>query len=130
MRQPFITPEIESELQRYMASIFQACQSPALLIGGTDDHVHSLFALSRTTNVADVVKEIKASSSKWMKRHEPDFQWQIGYGAFSIGQSQVPSVKKYIANQKEHHQAKAYQDEFRGLCRKYEVDFDERYVWD
>jgi hypothetical protein len=66
-----------------------------------------------------------------MKKHGiENFYWQRGYGAFSIGQSQVPAVSRYIRDQKEHHQENSYEDEFRALCRKYDVEFDERYCWD
>ena len=117
-------------MHKYLATIFRACDSPALLVGGDCDHIHALFALSRTWAIADVVREVKASSSKWMKSKVGEFQWQAGYGAFSIGQSGVADVKQYIAQQKEHHRHLSFQDEFRGLCNKYAVEFDERYVWD
>lgn len=129
-REPFITDEVEPELHKYLAIIFKACDSPAILIGGERDHLHALLTLSRTWAIADVVKETKASSSKWMKTKVGEFQWQAGYGAFSIGQSGVAGVKKYIAEQKEHHRKRSFQEEFRGLCQKYEVEFDARYVWD
>ena len=129
-RAPLITEASEIDLHKYLATIFRACDSPALLVGGDCDHLHALFALSRTWAIADVVKEVKASSSKWMKSKVGEFQWQAGYGAFSIGQSGVVGVKQYIAQQKEHHRQLSFQDEFRGLCRKSAVEFDERYVWD
>ena len=129
-REPYITESAEVELHKYLATIFKACDSPALLVGGEVDHIHALFTLSRTWTIADVVKEIKASSSKWMKGKVGEFQWQAGYGAFSLGQSSVAEVKRYIHDQKVHHRNRTFQDEFRGLCQKYEVEFDERYVWD
>jgi len=97
------------------------------------NHVHLLCALSRTCNAADLVKELKRSSSLWVKSkgHEPrDFAWQNGYGIFSIGFSQIESVMDYIARQEEHHRKVSFQDEFRVLLRRYEIEFDERYVWD
>jgi len=132
-REPLITPEIETELHKYLATIFRECKSPTLLIGGTEDHLHTLFALSRTLAVADLVEEVKTSSSKWIKTKGPEFRqfhWQAGYGAFSIGQSNVAALKRYIAGQKEHHRRQSFQDEFRVLCKKYDLEFDERYVWD
>ena len=132
-REPFITSEIESELHAYLSVVFRECKSPSLLIGGTKDHIHAIFALSRTTSLADVVEEIKKSSSKWMKtkgKEYRNFQWQAGYGAFSIGQSNVLDLKRYIANQKEHHRRRSFQDEYRALLKKYNVEFDERYLWD
>ncbi len=132
-REPFITPEIEGELFPYMATIFLASHSPALIINGVADHVHCLFSLARTVALCDVVEEVKRSSSKWIKtkgsRFE-NFHWQAGYGAFSIGQSQVETVKEYIEGQKERHAVLSFQDEYRAFLRKYEIEFDERYVWD
>src|SRR5438105_2221600 len=105
-REPFISSEIEPELHAYLATVFQACESPSLLVGGARDHIHTLFVLSRTWALADVVEEVKTSSSKWIKTKGQEFNqfhWQAGYGAFSIGQSQAQQVKNYIANQREHH---------------------------
>jgi len=132
-REPLLTAEIESELYPYLATIFNALKSPALIINGTSDHIHTLFSLSRVVTIADVVEEVKTDSSKWIKtkgREFRNFHWQSGYGAFSIGQSQVPMVKRYISRQKEHHRRVTFQDEYRKFLNAYEVDFDERYVWD
>ncbi len=132
-REPFITGEVEPELYPYMASIFKAMKSPALIINGSSDHVHMLFSLSRVITIADLVEEVKTASSKWIKtkgRQFTNFHWLNGYGAFSIGQSQVPDVKRYIARQKEHHRRITFQDEYRKFLRRYGVDYDERYVWD
>ena len=132
-REPLFTPEIEPELHAYMATVFQGCKSPSLLVGGTGDHIHALFVLSRTWALADIIEEVKTNSSKWIKtkgRSWRNFHWQSGYGAFSIGQSQAQQVKNYIANQKAHHRRRSFQDEIRALLKKYEIDYDERYVWD
>ena len=102
-------------------------------IGGVEDHVHILSMLSRTCEAAEMVKEVKRSSSLWLKTKNPDlsdFAWQNGYGIFSIGQSQVETVQDYIAGQEEHHRKVSFQDEFREFLRRYEIEFDERYVWD
>src|SRR5262245_43665742 len=106
---------------------------PALIINGAADHVHALFQLARTRAICDVVEEVKKSSSKWIKTKGPQFtkfEWQAGYGAFSIGESGVTTARKYITSQKEHHRRLALQDEFRSLLRRYRIKFDERYVWD
>jgi len=132
-REPFLTPEIERELYPYMASIFKALKSPALLINGTSDHVHGLFSLSRVVTIADLVEEVKTESSKWIKtkgREFRNFHWQSGYGAFSIGQSHVSTLKRYIGRQKEHHRRVTFQEEYRKFLKAYEVEYDERYVWD
>jgi putative transposase len=132
-RVPLILAEIEPELHPYVASICRECRSPAHQIGSTDDHVHIVCSLGRTMAVATLLEEIKKSTSKWMKtkgNQYAQFSWQAGYGAFSIGQSQLDAVKHYIAGQREHHHRRTFQEEFRDFLAKYQVPYDERYVWD
>jgi REP element-mobilizing transposase RayT len=132
-REPFIHESNEPGLHAYLATVFKSLQSPAIVIGGTADHIHCLFNLSRTVSIAAVVEETKTDSSRWIKKEDRSlrsFACQKGYGAFSVSQSKVEEVKKYIQNQKEHHADYGFQDEFRRLLRKYKVEFDERYVWD
>jgi REP element-mobilizing transposase RayT len=132
-REPFITPAIEPELHKYMATIFRELKSPSLTIDGTSDHVHILFSLARVITPADLVEEVKPSTSKWIKtkgREFKNFHWQKGYGAFSIRQSNVATLKRYIHNQKRHHQRVTFQDEYRKFLKAYGIDYDERYVWD
>ncbi len=132
-REPFISRAIEPELHPYMASIFRALKSPSLAIDGTTDHVHILLSLSRIMKIADVVEEVKTESSKWIKtkgREFRNFHWQKGYGAFSIGQSNLSQLKRYIRGQKEHHRRVTFQDEYRKFLKRYEIPYDERYVWD
>ena len=95
--------------------------------------MHLLFVLSRTTPISDVIKETKRASSVWMKQKGAEFgafAWQRGYGVFSIGFSQAETVRAYIADQEKHHQKLSFQDEFLELLRRYQVEYDERYVWD
>jgi hypothetical protein len=95
--------------------------------------VHLLFAHSRTATVAEVITELKRASTLWLKGKAPslaDFAWQNGYGVFSIGRSQLDDVRGYIAGQEEHHRKFSFQDELRRLLERYEIAFDERYVWD
>ncbi len=132
-REPFIRPVIETELHPYMAKIFRELKSPSLTIDGTKDHVHILFSLGRVIKVADLVEEVKTESSKWIKtkgRAFRNFHWQRGYGAFSIGQSNVAALKRYIGNQKQHHRHITFQDEYRKFLKSYGIEYDERYVWD
>lgn len=132
-RAPFITPGIEPELYAYMATVFRACDSPVLAINGTTNHVHVLCALSRKMTMADLVEEAKKRSSKWIKtkgREFNDFRWQTGYGAFSIGESNVAALKAYIDGQKEHHRRRSFEDEYRAFLQKYGVHYDEAYLWD
>jgi putative transposase len=104
-----------------------------VVIGGVEDHVHLLFGLSRTAAMGEVVKELKRGSSLWIKERDTgleQFAWQSGYGAFSIGFSQIEAVRRYILNQEEHHRHRTFQEEFRKMLARYQVVHDERYVWD
>ncbi len=132
-RRPLIPQEFQDDLFAYQAGIFKQWESPALVIGGIEDHVHALFSLSKNYALKKIVEEVKKGSSKWMKTHGPknlDFYWQNGYAAFSVSQSNVAQVKQYIRNQREHHRTMTFQDELRGLFERHGIEFDERYVWD
>jgi putative transposase len=131
-RQSWIDVEIEEELFKYMAGTCRELGCPSHKIGAADDHVHIACSLARTMTISKLVESIKTSSSKWIKTkgdRYAGFAWQNGYGAFSIGQSQLDDLRHYIANQREHHRRMSFQDEFRQLLEKYKVEFDERYVW-
>ena len=130
-REPMIARDIRPELHRYLGGILDKLGCPPLRGGGTVDHVHVLFSLSRTRAIAEVVEEAKKGSSKWMKQHgHPDFWWQAGYGAFSVAQSQLSTASRYIEHQEEHHRTRSFQEEFRQLLGRYQLSYDERYVWD
>jgi putative transposase len=133
-RRPFLHDrDLRTEMHAYLGGILANRDSQPIIVGGVADHVHLLCALSRTEDAATMVKEVKRSSSLWIKSKCTellDFSWQNGYGIFSIGFSQIPTVKQYIANQEEHHRKMTFQDELRELLRRYEIEFDERYVWD
>ena len=132
-RGDLITSKIEGELYRYTYGIIANHSSKLITANGTSNHVHLLISLGRTMDISRLVAEIKRSTSMWIKSKGNGFEnfyWQEGFGAFSIGQSQVRTVSKYIANQKSHHSKCDFKDEFRELLNRYEVDYDERYVWD
>jgi putative transposase len=102
-------------------------------VGGYTDHIHVLCMLSKKIALIKLVEEIKSHSSKWRKTKGPDysdFYWQNGYGAFSVKPDDVDRVATYIANQKEHHSKKSFQDEYKTLLKRYQVEYDERYVWE
>jgi REP element-mobilizing transposase RayT len=104
-----------------------------LIIGGVEDHVHTLCRLGKTIDVSTLLREMKRGSSLWIKQQRPElseFHWQDGYGAFAVSPAHVPELKEYIANQEEHHRQVTFQDEFRRICAKYGVEIDERYLWD
>jgi len=133
-RVPFLKdPDLRARLHAYMAGILQSIGCEPILINGVEDHVHILSNLSRTVTIAALVEAAKTNPSKWMKDQGSayrDFFWQGGYGSFSVSQSNVGQVRKYVATQEEHHRKISYQDEFRALCRKHGIEIDERYVWD
>ncbi len=133
-RRPFLRDKnMREELHRYIGGILNQHECQPIIVGGVEDHVHLLCALSRTITAAEMVKEVKRGSSLWLKTKGvelSDFAWQNGYGIFSIGFSQIEVVRNYIAGQEEHHRKVSFQDEFRELLLRYEIEFDERYVWD
>jgi REP element-mobilizing transposase RayT len=120
-------------MHRYLAGISANLECPAIIVGGAIDHVHLLANQSRTIALAEWVKELKRASSLWAKTKSPQwdlFQWQAGYGAFSVSQSQKDRVKEYIRSQVEHHRLLSFQEEFRQILKKHGIAFDEKYVWD
>lgn len=132
-RRPLINVEVETELFKYLATACRTLDCPSHGIGGADDHIHIACSLSRTITISSLIQQLKQDSSKWIKTkgvNYADFAWQNGYGAFSIGQSQLEDLKRYIANQREHHCRITFQDEFRELLKRYNISYDERYVWD
>ena len=133
-RRPFLRDKnLRDELHHYIGGILKQLECQSIIVGGVEDHVHFLCALSRTCQAAEMVKEVKRGSSLWLKTKGPDlheFAWQNGYGIFSIGFSQIDAVRDYIAGQEEHHRKVSFQDELRTLLKRYAVEFDERYVWD
>jgi REP element-mobilizing transposase RayT len=127
-----ITPEVEPELYAYMAGTAKNLDSPCLATGGTSNHVHLLLSQSKNIALSHLMEEIKKSSSKWIKTKGPtlrSFGWQDGYGAFTIGQSQVEVLKRYIAVQKKRHKKQTFEEELVTLLNKYGVQYDERYIW-
>ena len=132
-RQPLIDSSIETELHAYLGGICNEMECHTLKVGGYTDHIHILCMLSKKIALVKLLEEVKKSSSKWIKTkglQYRNFYWQDGYGAFSVSPNQVDNVKNYIANQHEHHRRKSYQEEYRAFLKKYDVDYDERYVWD
>ncbi|MCH7725903.1 MAG: IS200/IS605 family transposase [Planctomycetes bacterium] len=132
-RQPWIPKSVAGDLYAYQAGIFRELHSPALMIGGVEDHVHVLFSLSKNHALMKIVEEVKKGSSKWMKSEgsqNEEFYWQGGYAAFSVSKSNVEEVRRYIENQEEHHRKMSFQDELRALLRRHGIEYDERYVWD
>jgi putative transposase len=132
-RQALIRPPYEEELYDYLGGICRTLECQPVKIGGCSDHVHMLFMLSKKIALMKLVEEVKSHSSKWIKTKDETlstFYWQDGYGAFSVYPDAVEKVVAYISNQHAHHQNLSFQDEYRAMLKRYQVEYDERCVWD
>lgn len=130
-RRKIISPEIQPRLWAYVGGVARRREMKALGVGGTDDHVHLLLSLPSSLPIAKAMREIKSESSRWVREDSgiANFEWQEGYGAFSIGWSQVNATLAYIANQKEHHRKRDYQAEFIAFLKKHHIEYNPQYVW-
>lgn len=133
-RQAFLhDSHLRKSLHAYIAGAMKQLDCIPVEIGGVEDHIHILCLLPRIRTVADVVKETKRVSTKWLQEQSitvQNFRWQSGYGVFSVSPSNVSAVINYIRSQEEHHRKVSFQDEYRAFLKKHAVDFDEKYVWD
>ena len=131
LRKPLIASEIRSDLFAYLGGIVREMHGTALIFNGTCDHVHMLIRIRPVQSIAEIARIVKTNSSKWIrKKGHKEFGWQAGYGAFSVSESKVPAVTKYIATQEEHHRKRSFQEEFVAFLKKNKVAYDERYIWD
>lgn len=130
-RYPFIEKQWQSRLHQYMGGVVRSLDGKALKVGGFIHHVHLLIGLKATHRISDVLRDRKKSSSSWV--HEEirisKFKWQEGYGAFTVSRSHLQEVSRYIERQEEHHRKKTFQEEYLEFLRKYEIPYDERYLW-
>lgn len=132
-RQKLITKEIEKELFSYIGGVCKNMECFPIVIGGHLNHIHILCLLSQKVALMNLLKDIKSFSSGWIKTKSPkfhNFYWQNGYGAFSVNANEINIVEKYINNQERHHLSKTFKEEYLEFLKKYNVDYDERYVWD
>lgn len=130
--QDLIGANIEPELYAYIGGIIKANGSFPIKINGTENHIHILATMSKNIALAKFVEEIKRNSSRWIKtkgEQYQDFAWQGGYAGYSVSQSVVEKVERYIDKQKEHHKTVSFQDEYRKFLDEYSVDYDENYLW-
>jgi REP element-mobilizing transposase RayT len=126
-----ITDSEADILYSYIGGILRNIRSIPIRIGGTSDHVHILCTLPKTLSLADLMEEVKRSSSKWIKTQNDNFKnfyWQDGYGGFTVGWSQIETVKRYIQNQEKHHMKENFDEEYRKLLKENGIEFDERYL--
>ena len=132
-REPLILSEVEPNLYGYLGGIIKKLNAHPLAINGMPDHIHILSTLPRTVAISKFLEEIKKSSSKWIKGEHPkmkSFSWQAGYGTFSVSSSKVEVVRRYIENQKSHHQKLSFKDELLEFLEKYDMEYNEKYLWD
>ena len=131
-RERWITQGIEQRVWEYLGGIARQNEMKALQIGGIEDHVHVVIGIPATLAVSKALQLLKGGSSKWIHETFPElarFQWQDGYGAFTVSKSQLPEVVDYAAQQREHHKVLTFQEEYKAFLQKHGIDYDERYVW-
>ncbi len=132
-RRPMITPELQTRLFQYIGGIVRENKMKLLAAGGVEDHVHLLISMPSTIAVSKAMQLVKGGSSKWIHETFSEhrlFQWQEGYGAFSIGISDVERTVKYINTQAEHHAKMDFKTEFLAFLKKHEIEYDTRYIFD
>jgi len=132
-RESLILSNWEERLYRYITGIVQNNGQKMLAINGMPDHIHFLIGMKPSCCLSDLVREIKKSSNEFITENKftkHKFTWQEGFGAFSYGHSQLDNVIKYIMNQKEHHTKRTFKEEYTGLLKKFNVEFDEKYLFD
>jgi len=132
-RVPCLSKDIQPKLHAYMAGILQEWGCKPIQIGGVEDHVHILCLLSKNHVPCKVIEEVKKGSSKWIKTNGAEFRgfyWQRGYGILSVSESKIATARQYIVNQPNHHRTVSFKDEFRQFLKRYNIEHDERYVWD
>jgi len=131
-RQPSIGADLRPRLWPFLGGIARENDMKALTVGGVEDHVHILLSLPSTLAIAKAIQLLKGGSSLWIHNTFPTqsgFAWQEGYGAFSLGISQVEDTKRYIESQAEHHRKTTFQEEFLAFLKKHNLEYDERYIW-
>jgi REP element-mobilizing transposase RayT len=132
-RLPLIGEAIREGLHAFLAGVARTAGCECFRVGGVADHVHLAVRLSRTITVAQLIEDLKTSSSKWIKEQSSKlgaFAWQRGYGAFSVGPGDRQALLDYIDSQEEHHRTRTFQEEYRAFLNKYDIAYNEQYVWD
>jgi len=132
-RRPLLVESVRPALYAYLATVVRNVGCECYRVGGIEDHVHLAVRLFRTVNIAELVEQIKSSSSKWLKTQSPTlskFAWQRGYAEFSVSPMDMGALVEYIAGQEDHHRKSSFQDELRSFLKRYGVECDERYLWD
>ena len=132
-REPLIYRGIRKPLYAYLGGILENQKGVLLAAGGIEDHVHLLVGLNKERSLTESMRDIKANSSGWIHEHFTElqhFRWQAGYGAFTVGRSEMDVVREYIATQEAHHRTEDFKAEFRRLLDEHGIPYDERYLWE
>ncbi|MGD9855726.1 MAG: IS200/IS605 family transposase [Planctomycetaceae bacterium] len=132
-RRRTITEPLQKRLYEYIGGIIRAKKGHLIEIGGVTDHIHILSSFSPTIAVSDMVRDLKANAAKWMNElgvSGERFEWQKGYGAFTVSASQIPNVRQYVQNQKEHHRVTTFEEEYVALLKRHGIEFDRRYLFE
>ena len=123
--------EFRDDLFAYLGGIVREMDSTALIINGTADHVHLLIRARPAHSAAEIARVVKTNSSRWVReKYSSNFGWQTGYGVFSVSESSVAEVTRYIAGQEDHHQRRSFQEEYVAFLKRNHVEYDPRYIWD
>ena len=129
-RLPLVHADMKPQLHAYMGGILRELKATPLIVNGMADHVHLLVGLPPAASVSDILRVLKTNSSRWLhETYGKPFAWQGGYAAFSVSQSNLEAVRKYIALQEEHHRRMSFQEKFISLLRKHKIEFDEAFIW-
>lgn len=132
-REHLIPQQHKAQVYKYITGIVQNRNNKLIAINGMPDHVHLFVGLHPTQSISALMEDVKSASSKFIKRQpwmRYNFSWQKGYGAFSYSRSHIDAVVKYIANQERHHQTRTFREEYLDLLQKFDVAYDERYLFD
>ncbi|WP_291116808.1 IS200/IS605 family transposase [Flavobacterium sp. UBA6135] len=132
-REALLHKDWRNEVLGVIGSLINESGCKTIIVNGIEDHVHCFFGLKPTVSISELMKNVKAKSSKYIndKKWLPQrFEWQEGYGSFSYSHSQINEVYKYIANQEEHHQEQSFKEEYLGMLETFEIPYDQRYIFE
>ena len=132
-RQNLIAKEWQSDLNKYIAGIIKNKGQKSIIVNGVSDHIHVFVGLKPSMKISDLVRDVKNNSTNYIHKNNlvnGKFEWQEGYGVFSYSQSQIERVYKYILNQEEHHRKTTFKEEYVDLLKKFEVKYDDKYLFD
>ena len=132
-RSNYISEQWKDELYKYISGIIANKNQKLMIVNGVPNHIHLLIGTKPNCNLSDLIRDIKANSSKWINEKKFTnfhFEWQTGFGAFTVSQSVVPNVIEYIKNQEEHHRKKTFKEEYVEFLKAYQIDFKDEYLFD